>query len=421
MSTEWKSVEIGHLGRVITGATPKGDDADRFAGSLPFITPTDLVLDQRTPIITRFVSSLAAKQLASRVLPRKAVCFTCIGATIGKACLTDVPALTNQQINSIVVDAGRYDPDFIYYRLLADREEIKARASGAATPIISKSAFEAIPVRIPELTIQVKIGAILSAYDDLIENNSRRIEVLEEMVQRIYRGWFFDFRYPGSENVLLTDSELGLIPKGWTVVPLSAVCGRITDGAHQSPATKPVGKPMASVKDMTPRRLSLDTCRRISLEDYEILVRQDCQPRLNDVLIAKDGSYLKQVFVVRREEEVVILSSIALLRPNSAIRPDILSLYLQQPETKERLKGFVSGVALPRIVLKDFRIFSVVLPPDALQEEFVTHVSPLLSMAFTLDAENISLRVTRDLLLWRLLSGDVEVSDLNIAMPKEVL
>jgi type I restriction enzyme S subunit len=97
-----------------------------------------------------------------------------------------------------------------------------------------------------------------------------------------------------------------------------------------------------------------------------------------------------------------------------------LSLYLHQPEAKDRLKGFVSGVALPRIVLKDFRIFSVVLPSDALQRDFVTRVDPLLQMAFALDDANISLRATRDLLLRPLLSGEIDVSALNIEVSKEV-
>jgi type I restriction enzyme S subunit len=319
-------------------------------------------------------------------------------------------------------DLNKVLSQYLYYWLKAPRfqDAVFGIKGGVAQSYLSLGMIKSLPVVLPSLSAQRKIADILSAYDDLIENNNRRIRLLEEMAERIYREWFADFRYPGHENIPLVDSKLGPIPKGWKVVPLAAVCGRITDGAHQSPATTPVGKPMASVKDMTPRRLSLDTCRRIGLEDYVGLVRQDCQPRLGDVLIAKDGSYLKHVFVVRREEEVVILSSIALLRPNSAIQPDILSLYLHQPEAKDRLKGFVSGVALPRIVLKDFRIFSVVLPSDALQRDFVTRVDPLLQMAFALDDANISLRATRDLLLRPLLSGEIDVSALNIEVSKEV-
>jgi type I restriction enzyme S subunit len=241
---------------------------------------------------------------------------------------------------------------------------------------------------------------------------------LEEMAQRIYREWLVDFRYPGHQNVPMVDSALGPIPLGWEVVPLSNVCERITDGAHLSPVTTPVGKPMASVKDMTPRRLALEGCRRIGIQDYEELARQDCRPRVNDVLVAKDGSYLKHVFVVRDPEEVVILSSIALLRPNRAIQPDVLSMSLQQPETRERLKGFVSGAALPRIVLRDFRIFSIVRPPDPIQKDLVDGISPLLRLALELDKSTMTLRANRDLLLPGLISGEVDAADLDIPVPE---
>ncbi len=83
--------------------------------------------------------------------------------------------------------------------------------------------IKSLPVVIPPLPTQRKIAAILSAYDDLIENNGRRIKLLEEMAQRIYREWFVDFRYPGHENVPLVDSELGPVPQGWSVERMGQV------------------------------------------------------------------------------------------------------------------------------------------------------------------------------------------------------
>ena len=82
----------------------------------------------------------------------------------------------------------------------------------------------------PAAQTQRKIAAILSAYDDLIENNNRRIKLLEEMAQRIYREWFVDFRYPGHESVPLVESELGPIPEGWKVAALSSLTEVITRG-----------------------------------------------------------------------------------------------------------------------------------------------------------------------------------------------
>ena len=87
----------------------------------------------------------------------------------------------------------------------------------AGVPHINLSLFQGLTMPLPPLPTQRKIAAVMSAYDDLIENNNRRIGILEEMARRIYREWFVEFRYPGHEDVTLVDSELGPIPDGWQV------------------------------------------------------------------------------------------------------------------------------------------------------------------------------------------------------------
>lgn len=164
---------------------------------------------------------------------------------------------------------------------------------------------------------------------------------------------------------------------------------------------------MASVKDMHDWGLALDTCRKISEADYLNLVRNDCKPKKGDILIAKDGSYLKHTFVVSEEQELVILSSIAILRPNTRIRPNYLNFVLREPNTKARMRGYVSGVALPRIILKDFREFQIVVAPMQVQTRWSKRVDPMLESCRKLIRGNENLRRTRDLLLPRLLSGQL--------------
>lgn len=341
------------------------------------------------------------------------------GATVGCSKFIAEPVeavFASYLVRVRVIDAC--DAAYVGYVVgsLDYKEFVRANAGGAAQPNANARILTSYEVPLPPLLAQRKIAAILSAYDDLIENNSRRIKLLEEMAQRLYREWFVDFRYPGHEDVPLVDSELGPIPQGWEVQSLADVCEKITDGAHRSPPAAPTGYPMASVKDMTSRGLNLASCRRIGAADYKALVHQDCRPRIDDVLIAKDGSYLKHVFVVKDDENAVILSSIALLRPVSKILPDILAFCLQQPETKERLRGFVSGVAIPRIVLKDFRSFPVIVTPSRLQSLFIDRIDEVLLLTHALDKSTLNLRTTRDLLLSRLISGEINIAELDIAM-----
>jgi type I restriction enzyme, S subunit len=312
---------------------------------------------------------------------------------------------------------------FLLYLFISPqwRNTVQRRLNvGSTVDRLPLTDFPLFPIRVPPLSTQRKIAAILSAYDDLIENNNRRIQLLEQMAQRIYHEWFVDFRYPGHENIPLVESELGPIPLGWTVASLGQVCVRITDGAHHSPATTEAGMPMASVKDMTPRSLEMSTCRLIAAADYEALVRQDCRPRSRDVLVSKDGAnFLKHVFPMFEDSLAVLLSSIAVLRPSAAISPVVLALTLRDPENKAQLKGFVSGAAIPRVVLKDFKRHRLVLPPRDIQELFEASGGMVMRHAVTLENSNRQLCATRDLLLPRLMSGEIDITDRNIAVPEE--
>ncbi|WP_417546653.1 restriction endonuclease subunit S [Marinobacter sp.] len=152
----------------------------------------------------------------------------------------------------------------------------------------------------------------------------------------------------------------------WALIKLNELCLKITDGAHQSPKSVAVGKPMASVKDLTRFGVDISTARHISEDDFYALVRQGCQPEVGDVLIAKDGnSALDTVCVVDSGLDAVLLSSVAILRPDqSKINSHYLKHYLSSPDVIDYLKSnFISGAAIPRVVLKDFKKAEIRVPP----------------------------------------------------------
>lgn len=164
----------------------------------------------------------------------------------------------------------------------------------------------------------------------------------------------------------------------WYDVMLNDVCTKITDGAHLSPKSVEHGMPMASVKDLTSFGINIDSCRQIAREDYDILIRQGCQPLEGDVLIAKDGATaLDTVCVVRKTLNIVLLSSVAILRPNKAqITPSFLRYYLDSETTRSYMKGaFTTGAAIPRVVLKDFKLARIKLPPLPTQRKIAAILS----------------------------------------------
>lgn len=371
------------------GFKHKGDKEKWYTGPIP----SDYVLNEGA-LIVAMTEQAEGLLGSSAIIPRSGL------------------YLHNQRLGLVQVrDQSDADKRFLYYLFNSKpvRQQIRASASGTKIRHTAPSRIGEVKVAVPSVPIQRRIADILSAYDDLIQNNQRRIKILEEMARSLYREWFVHFRFPGHDKVKMVPSSLGSIPEGWEVLPLEKVCDRITDGAHNSPKSVEDGFPMASVKDMEDWGFNLQGCRRISGQDYDNLVRNDCKPKRGDVLIAKDGSYLKHTFVVGEERELVILSSIAILRPNARISANYLNFILRSPETKARMKGFVSGVALPRIILKDFRNFHIVVASSDIQILWAKHVDPMVKSCRHLTVMNENLRRSRDLLLPRLLSGQVNI------------
>ncbi|GMQ53961.1 restriction endonuclease subunit S [Halopseudomonas aestusnigri] len=182
----------------------------------------------------------------------------------------------------------------------------------------------------------------------------------------------------------------------WPLIKLNELCLKITDGAHQSPKSVTTGKPMASVKDLTRFGVDLSNARLISEEDFTVLVKQGCKPEVGDVLIAKDGnSALDTVCSVDAELNAVLLSSVAILRPDkSKILTSYLKHYLSSVDVIDYLKSnFISGAAIPRVVLKDFKKADIRVPPLPEQEAIASVLEALDSRIKVLRETNTTLEV----------------------------
>ncbi len=211
--------KIKDLGTILTGNTPPTSQRTYYGNLYPLIKPTDMKIDGRYIGYTEeSLSEEGYKLFENKLLPKNTPCVVTIG-TIGKLCLTKEPSFCNQAVNCIIVDQRFHDPMYIFYLMKISIPKVKFLSSGTASgrENVSKSAFEGIEVEVPLLPIQRKIALILSNYDDLIENNTRRIEILEETAKLVYEECFVKFRFPGHENVRMVPSESGEIPEGWKV------------------------------------------------------------------------------------------------------------------------------------------------------------------------------------------------------------
>jgi len=398
---------------MLSGGTPSKANESYWKGDVPWVSCKDMKTERIFDAEDHL--SKEGTESGTRMVKPGTVLIVVRGMILARefpVAVAKRAVAFNQDLKALEC-APCLNDQYLFYWLKARTYDILGMADEAAhgTKRLQTDRLQSLEIDLPPRPVQAAIVSVLSAYDDLIENNTRRIKILEQMAEMIYREWFVNFRLPGHEKLRTVDSELGPIPAGWAVANLETVCQRITDGSHWSPPTVGSTYRMASSKDMHRWGLDLSSARTISKEDFDSLIRNDCKPLAGDILITKDGAnYLKFCFVIEKDIDAVLLSSIAMVRPDpERMRPHLLAFYLTDPSVKTRLAGRVSGAAIPRIVLKDFRQFAVLVPPMAIQAAFERIAAPIVGLCWRLTDKNSNLRTTRDLLLSKLISGEIPV------------
>ena len=216
MSLEWKEVRLDEVGKIITGKTPKTSIEDNYGGDIPFLTPSDNMNIKTINETKKTLTLKGLNEVKNCLLPKKSVCVSCIGSDLGKVVLTSENTVTNQQINSIIVNEN-FDYNFIYYMMILVGKQLNFMSkSSTAVPIINKSTFSKEIINVPPLDEQRKISSILSNIDAKIENLLRINKNLEGLAKAIYRYHFIDFK-PYLLGGYVEESSLGLIPKDWSV------------------------------------------------------------------------------------------------------------------------------------------------------------------------------------------------------------
>ena len=300
------------------------------------------------------------------------------------------------------------DSKYLYYAITEPKftEYLTLYAKGAAYPAVDTEIIKKAKIPFYPFETQRKIAAILSAYDDLIENNTRRIQILEEMTQRIYQEWFVNFRFPGHEKVKFIDSELGKIPEGWEVSTLENIAELVKNKFVEA---KHNNLPLLDLARIPRRSLVLNEfgkndeikTSRIVFKDDEILFGA-IRPYFHKVIIAPcDGVTNTSVFVIRNKD---------------GIGKYFLFSLLFSDETVAWTTQYASGTKMPVISWEVFKKMKVIIPQREIVENFELSVGKIFTLIKILNLQNIVLRTTRDLLLPKLISGELDVSNLDITV-----
>jgi type I restriction enzyme S subunit len=271
-----------------------------------------------------------------------------------------------------------------------------------------ESFLDDFTIPLPPLPIQRRIADILSAYDDLIENNQRRIAILESMARGLYREWFVHYRYPGHEDVPLVDSPLGPIPQGWEVRKFTELADVLSGG---TPKTDVQSYWNGEIPFFTPRDAP-DSFYALQTEKH-----------ITEIGLSKCSSELyppETVFITARGTVGKIAlpsvpmamnqSCYALRGMNGISQHFLFLLTLQQVEY---LKTNVGGATFDTIVVDTFRRMQVIVPQLEIINKFTENVLSVFEQMKILHRQNQNLRRTRDLLLPRLLSGQIAVGEVE--------
>lgn len=224
---------------------------------------------------------------------------------------------------------------------------------------------------IPSIDEQRKVVHAYQVISDRIALLNRINDNLETTGLSLFKHYFLDY-VPYSSSI--TEDNNMHYPAGWKSLSLEDICLKITDGSHYSPVeTESSIYPMLSVKDMGKYDFNYSSCKKMDEKDFIKMQQSDCVPQVDDILIAKDGSYLKEVFIVNKLRKQGILSSIAIFRANrDVIYPEILLYLLKSPSILREVKeNYVTGSAITRIVLKNFKKLRLIIPPLKEQEKLL--------------------------------------------------
>lgn len=409
---EWKRVALGDYFRIKHGWAFKGEF---FAADGPYVllTPgnfkSDGGIQERGEREKYYVGDFPREFLLKRGdLLVVMTDLTQNAPILGSPAFvpSDDRFLHNQRLGKIVdLKESELDKTFLYYLFNSSsvRAQIKATATGATVKHTAPERIYSVKVELPPIEDQRTIADRLAAYDELIENNTRRIKILEEMAQALYREWFVHFRFPGHEDIKLVDSPLGRIPKGWEVKKLADVAE--VNRAQINARDAPQELHYIEISSVSPGRI--DSITRYAFADAPGRARRVVQH--GDVLWScVRPNRRSHAQVMHPEPNTIASTGFAVLTATN-----VPFTFLYFATTTDDFVGYLTnnatGAAYPAVTAATFEKADLLIPPPPLLKKFGDTTIPMAEQIHTLQCQNQNLRRTRDLLLPSLLSGQVNL------------
>ena len=335
-----------------------------------------------------------------------------------------LPTVFESSIIRVRLNEEKLNPDFAnyYFNSKVGRGNVLSIVTGAAVFGIRGSDLSNLKVKFPILDTQKKIASILSAYDDLIENNNQRITLLEEMAAEIYKEWFVRFRFPGYKEAIFLDKEgkkvahgtKGAIPEGWENGTIGSLYKVSSGFAFKGSELGDVGVPIIKIRNINNLEVDLINCDRFSGEINQRV--EKFLLRSKDLLIAMTGATIGKVSLFPNTSEKYYLNQrVGKFFPhNDSQGISYIYQFVKTRYFKETINNYGMGAAQPNISGEQIESIKSIIPEDKILNKFSSLADSMIDEMLILRDKNQILQETRDLLLPRLISGKLSVEELEI-------
>lgn len=357
----------------------------------------------------RYVTAEIYKRWTRRLVPKRGDVILTREAPLGDVgkIRTDDSIFLGQRLYHFRADSEKLDADFLLYALMGEdlQGQIRGFGSGSTVEHMRLEDIPSLEINLPSLSVQRRIAGVLSVYDELIENNQRRIKILEEIASALYREWFVNFRFPGHEKSRLIDSALGKIPQGWGVKKLDDLinCNR----RATTPGSLLAGRRYVPIDCLPSKSLALLEAKPIEEAQSSLqLFERD------DILFGAMRPYFHKVVVAPFAG--VTRTTCFVFKPT---RPE-WSAFATMTAFDERTVAYANahsqGATIPYAVWGgSLAEMPLLFPPDEILIAFQRLTAPILGHMEQAYFVQRNLSQTRDLLLPRLLSGQIDFSEVS--------
>lgn len=400
---EWQNVRLGNIcTKVCSGGTPTSTNPAYYNGNVPWLN-TNEVNFCNIYSTNRTISEEGLKQSAAKYVPENTIIVAMYGVTAGKCAIAKIPLTTNQACCNLIIDKEKADYRYVFYYLKQQSNYLNRLAVGGAQQNLNAITIKKFQIALPSLPIQQKIASILSTYDTLIENNNRRIRLLEQMAENLYKEWFVRFRFPRHEKM---ESSMS---KKWDI-RIKELAQLKSGYAFKSSWFVDEGEAIAKIKDIGETIMDTSSFSYVSKDNC--IKAEKFLLTEGDLTIALTGATIGKISIVPKHKGNIYtnqrLGKFFLGKNPIEKLPFLYCLFKQKAMVSNIINLSNSSSAQPNISPEQIENIKILGDKEVINS-FNKACKHIFSMILSIHSQNTLITRQRDLLLPRLMSGKLEV------------